>query len=83
MKTRNSPIAKFLAKSYPITDLDWTLNLQDIDALRISRHLSHEDVKFVSTTQRPSLPQEKKVPDELNNKLPDNKIFDFKTQPIE
>jgi hypothetical protein len=42
--------------SYPITGLDKTLGLQEVEAPRISRQSAHEGGKFVSPTYRPRLP---------------------------
>ena len=43
------------AKNYTIAGLDSSLNLQGVEALRISRRSTHEGGKFVSPTHRPRL----------------------------
>ena len=45
-------------KSYPITDPDGPLGLQEVEVPRISRHSAHEGGKVDSPTHRPSLPHE-------------------------
>jgi len=44
--------------SYNITGLDRPLGLQEAEAPRISRQLTHEGGKVVSPMHRPPLPQE-------------------------
>jgi hypothetical protein len=41
---------------YPITGLDRSLGLQEVEAHRISRQLAHEGGKAVSRTYWPRLP---------------------------
>jgi len=40
---------------FPITGLDMPLGLQEFEAPKISRHLAHDDGKFVSPIHRPPL----------------------------
>ena len=41
---------------FPITDLDRSLRLQEVEAARISRQWAHEGGKVVRPTYRPPLP---------------------------
>jgi hypothetical protein len=43
-------------QSYPITGLDKSVGLQEVEAHRISRQSAHEGGKVVSPTHRPPLP---------------------------
>jgi hypothetical protein len=49
-------LPQFHGKSYPITGLDRSLELQETEAPRISKQSGHEDGEVVSSTHQPSFP---------------------------